>query len=174
MKINYILTKDDILVLYRRVMLKNTFFFKNYIFVIAIVASFLLAYYDRYANPNRAVISQYINNYWIYVAISSISLVIAIFAIRFMTFGLIRYQLGSKLIRLVGDKRLELLDNKIVFLSKSSKIEYPLTALERIDEISKYYFLITSNQAVIIIPKRAIGSEEFVKQLKVQMEKASN
>jgi hypothetical protein len=155
-------------------MLKNTFFFKNYIFVIAVVASFFLAYYDKYANPNRAIISQYINNYWIYVAISSVSLVFAIFAIRFMTFGLIRYQLSSKLSRLVGDKRLELLDSKIVFLSKSSKIEYPITALQRIDELSKYYFLITSNQAVIIIPKKAIGSEEFVKQLKEQMDTASN
>ena len=173
MKINYILTKDDILVLYRRVMLKNTFFFRNYIFMIALVLSLFLGYYDRYSNPTRAAISPYINNYSIYVAISFVSLAIGIFVIRFMTLGLLRFQLKSKL-GLIGDKRLELLDSKIVFISKTSKIEYLFNSLLRIEEHSKYYFLIAKNQAVIIIPKRAIGSDEFVKQLKDKMGTAIN
>lgn len=173
MKINYILTKDDILAFYRKVMLKNSFFFRNYIFVVALVLSVFLAFYDKYSNPTRAAISIYISNYWIYIAISFVFMVAAIHVVRLMVVALLRFQLKNKL-GLMGDKRLELLADKVVFLSKSSKIEYLFTSLQRIEEHSKYYFLITTSQAVIIIPKRAIGSDEFVKRLKDQIGTLSN
>ena len=65
----------------------------------------------------------------------------------------------------IGDRELEIVDDRLILTSKYSKTEYQFSAFKRIEKVKDYYFIFLEKQVSIIVPRITLGSDELIKQL---------
>lgn len=168
MKISYKLNTQDLLAFYKQGLRKNSFIFKNFIFIIGIIIALLISYFGNYSDANLAsnisLFSAYTNNFWFVSAFNLVLVTVSIFLVRNIIITFYKFRL-SKEKRFQGDRDLEISNNKIVFSSQNSKTEYPLSVIQTIENCRDHYFIYTNSISAIIIPKNTADSDEFIKLL---------
>ncbi len=149
----------------KKVLKENSFLFKPYVFGIALLLAFYFRYYNEQEiikhSHDSIVASSRMFNYWIEVSISFAALIGLIFILRAANKNSIRNVI-SKNQTFAGDRELEINDDLVILHSKLSRTEYQFSAFIKLEEINDYYFIYTDKMVAIVIPKRTIGSKEFI------------
>ena len=67
---------------------------------------------------------------------------------------------------MIGIRNLEFTDNyKIILSTDNSTKEYDCSIIQKIVEASDYYYLYIDNHTAIIVPKKAVQSDELIKSI---------
>jgi len=166
MKLIFKLEIQDLLAFYKLGLKKKSFIFKKYIFGIGVIIALLLSYYDSYIRNTSGTlqISNYSNNFWFMSAYNLVFVTICIFLVRTITISLIRIQIRKKTKHL-GNRELEIVKGNLVFSSYSSKTEYPLKSIIKVEENRHHFFIYTNEISAIIIPKKTADSRAFINKL---------
>ena len=168
MKITYTLQADDLLAFYKQGLKKNSFIFKNYVFIVGVFIALIISYYSRSSGiENNSQVTQFsifMNNFWFASAVNLVFVTICIFLVRVIIITFFKFQLKNKK-RFLGNRDLEILNDKLVFSALNSKTEYLFTAIQNIEANRNHYFIYTSNISAIIVPTKTEGSNDFIKQV---------
>lgn len=173
MKISYNLKTDDLLAFYKQGLRKNSFIFKNFIFIVGVFIALIISYYSRNTSENNASnvtqFSSFMGNFWFASAVNLVFVTISIFLLRMIIIAFFRFQLKNKT-KFTGNRELELLNDRIVFSAQNSKTEYLFTVIQNIEANKDHYFIYTNTISAIIIPKNTEGSGDFIKQISAKTE----
>ncbi len=166
MRISFNLSIDDLLAFYKLGLKKKSFIFKKYIFGVGVLIALLLSYYDSYIRNSSGTLqlSSYSNNFWFMSAYNLVFVTICIFLVRMITISLIRIQMRKKTKHL-GNRDLEIVKGNLVFSSYSSKTEYPLKSIIKVEENRRHFFIYTNEISAIIVPKKTADSRAFINKL---------
>ena len=67
---------------------------------------------------------------------------------------------------LIGNRKVELLDDKIIYHTQNIKSEYNLSAFQRFEEEKSYYYLYLSNDVAFSLPKKQFSDIEIIRKLR--------
>ena len=174
MEITYTLKHDDFIAYYKRHLKDNSFLFKNQVFGIALLAAILLRLAlgsTHYTFFTQGIISSTgETNFFLGTFLNFIFCVFAVFLFRITTLRRLKKNL-TKNSGLSGNRTLELTENNTIILKTDNLAnEYDLTAIQKIVEETGHYYLYVAKQTAIIVPKTAVGSDEFMKRISSRME----
>jgi hypothetical protein len=174
MKINYSLKIEDIIAFQKKILKKKNFIYKPYVFGIVLLLAFYLRYVNEKTNLNgiHTMSGETVElmNYWTEIVFNFVILVGLIFLVRFINIAILKGQAKSNP-SIIGEKELIITNESVVFISKYYKTEYQYAAFQKIENERDHYFLYTDEIIAIILPKRTIGSDEFIKQLDTILKK---
>jgi YcxB-like protein len=167
MKINYILNSEDLIIFFKKTLKENSFIFKNYVFAIAIIAGVFLSFEKPTETSHYidgVLVSVVKANFFIDVALNSIILIALIFLMRYVNIHKVRNTIAKNL-SLTGERDIEVVNDMIILKSLDSETEIKLSAVKKIKQVRDHYFIYTDKQVAIIVPKRALASDELIKKL---------
>jgi hypothetical protein len=169
MQLEYELDKRDLVVFYKKAY-GNNIFLKPQVFIIAmILATFIRILYGPSTitrtnefNVRTITHASFFTDYIFYLIV----LIVIIFIIRFKINRAIK-----KVIEIdptiIGKRKLELLNDHIIFSNLSEKTEYSNFALKNIVNDSEYYYLYFNQNKIPnkMIPKRYLIDDSIIKEL---------
>ncbi len=166
MKISFNLNIDDLLAFYKQGLKKKSFIFKKHIFFVGAGIALLLSYFDRYIKNASDVdqLSNFSNNFWFMSAYNLFFVTICIFLVRMIFIAFLRIQMRKK-IKFIGERYLEIVKDKIIFSSQSSKTEYPIKTILKIEENRHHYFIYVNEISAITLPKKTVGSKNMILEI---------
>jgi len=169
MVITYYLTFYDFILFYKKHLKDNSFIFKNYVFFIAFFAAALIHLIFgpiHYKNYTNCIVSSEGETSFIFgTFLNLIFCIIFVFLFRLVTIRRLKKNLAKNL-SMIGIRNLEFTDNyKIILSTDNSTKEYDCSIIQKIVEASDYYYLYIDNHTAIIVPKKAVQSDELIKSI---------
>jgi len=140
--------------------------FKNYIFVIALLVAVLMQLdigYKHYNYITHGIASsERITDFILGAFLNLIFLTILILLFRLTMLRISKKNLMKNL-SMIGKRKLKFTDNnKLILITDNMTKEYDLAVIQKIVEVTAYYYLYIDKHTAIIVPKKASKSDEFI------------
>jgi|GEM_PF-3282604 len=149
---------------------KNYFFHKRFAFIVPLLLAVLFAlwYPGEYSVKGVQIEKQV--NFWVDFFMNLVIFIGLLLLIRYLGVSknakTLRNNPESR-----GDRELHIDANTLTLKGNNFQIEYKIEAIKEIIATSGYYYLHTDNDSAIIVPKRAVSSQEEKNQIEKLAEK---
>jgi hypothetical protein len=158
MALNYHIAKEDILICQKRILKRKSFLFKPYVFIIPLVVATIFMFDKNY----KVIIDTHFIIQWI---IYFLLLVGIVYLIRNGVQNGIK-KLISLNPGITGEQGIAVYNDKVVLSSENSFTEFKIPAIKSVEEVEDYYIIDTFHLRTIVLPKKAEGMEQLIKELK--------
>jgi hypothetical protein len=165
MIVKYNITVKDLITFQKKVLKENSIFYKNYIFIVAFILALAFSYYNPPKIGNE--ITYEISMFSVSVLLNTAINVGIVLLIRYFPIYKIRTFIHENP-GLIGEREMEINDDNLIVRYPYQTTEIQLITLKKVQEYNDYYYIYINGhkEASLIIPKRAIGSDALIDQLK--------
>ena len=175
MEINYTITKDDLYLFWKKILQRDNTFFKKEVYLYAICIVFIWSLWYPWGftkTDETGKQTVYEGDFLSDFLINSIIALIIIFIIRYINLN--KKKIEQHILEYpnsIGDRKLEIIDDKIIVYSNKIKTEYLISNFDKTIEDDNFHYLIPKKDKSLLlyIPKRDLEIKS-IQELKIKIQ----